>query len=246
MEITASAKNVRPRGKGTSTAWVYQRLRHDILALVVGPGEDLDEAGLVRRFGISRTPVREALIRLASDGLVDLLPNRGAKVAAIDLKDFPRYVEALDLIQRATTRLAASRHDETDLVNIELSREDFERAVADKDTSAMTQSNRDFHVAIGDACGNRYISDVYTRLLDQGMRILRIPFAYDPQGDDGVDRHLIKIIKEHKSMAKAIRAGDADLAEHLAGSHTELFQSRLIQYLRQVQTRAVSVSLTAK
>ena len=75
-----SVKDTRPRAKGTSTAWIYERLRRDILSLSIDPGEDLDEAGLVERFGMSRTPVREALIRLASDGLVELLPNRGAKV----------------------------------------------------------------------------------------------------------------------------------------------------------------------
>ncbi len=55
-------------------------------------------------FGLSRTPVREALIRLAADGLVVLLPDRGAQVAPVDLADFPRYVEAFDLVQRAVTR----------------------------------------------------------------------------------------------------------------------------------------------
>lgn len=245
MASTKPAKKARPRAKGTGTAWVYELLRRDILSLSISPGQDLDEAGLVQRLDISRTPVREALIRLASDGLVELLPNRGAKVAAIDLRDFPRYVEALDLIQRAATRLAAIRRNEAGLVSIEQARDRFEQAVNEGDASAMTQSNRDFHVAIGEASGNRYVGDVYARLLDQGMRMLRIPFAYDPQGDDGVGRHLTKIIKEHRAMTKAIRLGDGDRAERMASSHTELFQSRLMQYLRQIDTRVVSVALPA-
>ena len=81
--------NVR-RAKGTNTAWLYEKLRKAILSLSVQPGENLEEKELVERFGISRTPVREALIRLASDGLVVLLPNRGARVAAVDFSDFPR------------------------------------------------------------------------------------------------------------------------------------------------------------
>lgn len=243
---SVKVKNTRPRVRGTSTAWIYDRLRTDILALSIDPGEDLDEAGLVGRFGLSRTPVREALIRLAADGLVELLPNRGARVAAIDLSEFPRYIEALDLIQRAATRLAAMRRQAPDLSAIEKARDQFEQAVVDRDPSAMTQSNRDFHVVVGAASGNRYISDVYARLLDQGMRMLRIPFAYDPQGDDGVDRHLGKIIKEHRALAKAIRDGNGDRAEMLAGDHTELFQSRLLQYLKQIDTRAVRIPVPAE
>ena len=235
------SKTTRVRAKGTGTAWVYDRLRADILSLSINPGDDLEEAGLVNRFGMSRTPVREALIRLAADGLVELLPNRGAKVAAVDLGEFPRYVEALDLIQRAVTRLAASRRRCADIEVIEAARIQFEQAVTDTDAAAMTQKNRDFHVAIGKASNNRYLGDVYARLLDQGMRMLRIPFAYDPQGDDGVDRHLGKIIKEHRALGKAIREGDAERAETLAANHTELFQSRLLQYLRQIETRPIRI-----
>jgi DNA-binding GntR family transcriptional regulator len=117
------------RAKGTNTAWLYERLRRAILSLSIPPGENLEEKELVQRFGISRTPVREALIRLAADGLVVLLPNRGARVAAIDLGDFPRYVEAYDLIQRAATRLAAQRRDHDDLVKIKDAQARFEKAI---------------------------------------------------------------------------------------------------------------------
>ncbi len=84
--------------------YVYQRLREGILSLDYVPGANLDEAQLVESFGLSRTPVREALIRLAADGLVVLLPDRGAQLAPVDLADFPRYVEAFDLVQRAVMR----------------------------------------------------------------------------------------------------------------------------------------------
>ena len=100
------AKNTR-RAKGTNTAWLYDELRRAILSLALQPGDNLEEKELVERYGMSRTPVREALIRLASDGLVTLLPNRGARVAAVDLRDFPRYMEAYDLVQRAVTRSPA-------------------------------------------------------------------------------------------------------------------------------------------
>jgi DNA-binding GntR family transcriptional regulator len=76
-------------------------LRNEILHLALKPGAKLDEMGLVRKFGISRTPVREALIRLASEGLVFLLPNRGAQVAPLDLVDIAHYFEALELLQCA-------------------------------------------------------------------------------------------------------------------------------------------------
>ena len=72
------------------------------------PGQLLDETSLAERFGLSRSPVREALIRLAGEDLVVILPNRSTIVAPIEIASFPKYVEALDIAQRMNARLAAT------------------------------------------------------------------------------------------------------------------------------------------
>src|SRR5688572_6773470 len=95
------------RSKGAGAEHAYQELRERILSLSLAPGADLEESVLVATLGMSRTPVREAIIRLASDGLVTLTPNRGARVAPISLDEIRAFFEALDLCQRAVTRLAA-------------------------------------------------------------------------------------------------------------------------------------------
>ena len=125
--------------------------------------------------------------------------SRSFQRASIDLGEFPRYVGALDLVQRAATRLAALRRNDDDRARVVVARDHFEQTVEDAGPYAMTHSGRDFHVAITDASHNTYIAQVYSRLLDQGMRMLRVPFAYDPAGDDGVNKHLLKIVKEHRS-----------------------------------------------
>lgn len=233
--------NVR-RAKGTNTAWLYGKLRRAILSLAVQPGENLEERELVERFGISRTPVREALIRLASDGLVVLLPNRGARVSAVDLSDFPRYVEAYDLIQRAATRLAAVRREHEDLDKIKAAQIRFEQAIVKQEPLEMTEYNRDYHAAIGDAAHNHYVATQYKHLLDQGMRMLRIPFAYDPPNDDGLNKHLDKIVIEHRSITQSIVEKDAVSAEHYAHDHTKLFQSRCLQYLQEIGTEDIEIT----
>lgn len=231
------------RAKGTNSAWLYEKLRRAILSLSVQPGENLEEKELVERFGISRTPVREALIRLAADGLVVLLPNRGARVAAVDLGDFPRYVEAYDLIQRAATHLAATRRGEDDLEKILEAQARFEDAVKKREPLDMTECNRDYHAAIADASHNHYLSSQYKNLLDQGMRMLRIPFAYDPSSDDGLGGHLAKIIDEHRAITKSIRARDPARAEAYAHDHTKLFQSRCLQYLQDIGTTGIETAI---
>src|ERR671918_803387 len=94
------------RSKGAGWKSVYATLRTEIINLVLPPGQLLDETMLAERFDLSRSPVREALIRLAGDDLVVTLPNRSTIVAPIDVIAFPKYVEALDIAQRINTRLA--------------------------------------------------------------------------------------------------------------------------------------------
>lgn len=238
-ETTTAPQTSRGRrAKGTGTSYVYQRLREQILKLEQAPGANLDEAQLVESFGLSRTPVREALIRLAADGLVVLLPNRGAQVAPIDLTDYPRYVEAFDLAQRAVTRLAAIRRTRKDLTRIRRARDLFEGLLGRGDPLTFTQKNRDFHLAIAEAADNSYLARHYGHLLDQGMRLLRVPFAYDPNGapnggGEGLEGHVEKIVAEHRAIVEAIAEGDPERADALAHAHTELFKSRFIQYLDQ-------------
>src|ERR1700754_5067550 len=99
------ADTERKRGSGSKLA--YDILRDEILDLVLAPGTAIDEVQLSERLSMSRTPIREALVRLASEGLVTTLPNRSTIVAAIDFVNLPVYFEALTLMYRVTTRDAA-------------------------------------------------------------------------------------------------------------------------------------------
>ncbi len=91
-------ENVRVRGSGTQS--VYAALRREILSMALEPGSLLDEVRLSERFKMSRTPIREALLRLAGEGLVTTLPNRNTIVATIDFASLPTYFEALTLMYR--------------------------------------------------------------------------------------------------------------------------------------------------
>ena len=109
MASRASTKvATRPvRGAGVQT--VYEQLRSAIVDLKLPPGSPLDEVRLSQQFAMSRTPIREALVRLVGDGLVTTLPNRSTVVAPIDFEKLPVYFEALTLMYRVTTRAAALR-----------------------------------------------------------------------------------------------------------------------------------------
>jgi DNA-binding GntR family transcriptional regulator len=237
--------------KGGGAREVYRRLRERILTLELAPDMELDEASLVTMMGVSRTPVREALIRLAADGLVVLLPNRGARVAPISLHGVRAFFEALDLVQRAMTRLAAERRTTQDLARIEDECQRFERAAKRHDVEAMASANFDFHMAIAAAARNDYLAQAYELLLFQGLRLSRISLAYRADagrpGRGEADRlsRISDIVDQHRAMARAISAGDAPAAEAIAAAHVEVFRRRVFKFQSENLVADVKIAASA-
>jgi DNA-binding GntR family transcriptional regulator len=218
------------RPKGTGMQRVYAQVREDIIGLRLPPGADLDEATLEQRFGVSRTPVREALIRLASDGLIVLLPNRGARVTQIDISDVPQLFEALELCQRATIRWAAERRSAEDVTELRAVNQQFLEAARHGDTQRMGDINKEFHTIIGRICGNRYFESLYSSLLAVSLRLARTAFAYAPR-TEAHEGYYMEVVRQHDAMIQAIESRNADEAEKLARLHTDLFRDRINRYL---------------
>jgi DNA-binding GntR family transcriptional regulator len=216
------------RTKGAGWRNVYDTLRTEILALTLAPGQLLDETSLAERFGLSRSPVREALIRLAAEELVVTLPNRSTIVAPIELANFPKYVEALDIAQRINARLAAELRTEADLEVMASRQRRFEQAVKSGDHLAMSETNKDFHMAIAHAGRNPYLTQFYEKLLDQGRRMLHLHFEFLERTREGY-----LLTDEHHDMLAAIKAKDVERADRLAHDHTRQFRDSFIDFMKE-------------
>lgn len=237
MTNTPTSAESPKKGKGYGAAAIYTTLRNEILSLILLPSELLDEASLATRFGVSRSPVREALVRLVSESLLQTLPNKGTIVAPLRIEEFPQYVDALDLMQRTVTRLAAQVRSSESLHRIREEQDKFVRYIDEGNVLGMIEGNRDFHIAIAKAANNRYLEQMYSKLLDEGQRPLRLYFkSYN-------DVLPAEMIDHHQQIINAIEIQDADLAEQLAREHSNEMQQRFLTYLGSRQTHHISVSL---
>lgn len=225
--------------KGAGWKTVYDTLRKDILTMALAPGQLLDETSLAERFGLSRSPVREALIRLAGDDLVTTLANRSTIVSPVEISTIPKYVEALDLAQRINTRLAAQLRTGADLEVMELRLQEFEAAVKSADHLAMSEANKAFHMAIANAGRNMYLVAFYERLLDQGRRMLHMHFEFLERTHEGY-----LLTDEHKDMLDAIRDRDVSRADDLAHAHTRQFQDNFFRFMQENYTVGMDLDRT--
>jgi DNA-binding GntR family transcriptional regulator len=221
-DIDSSSVFERKRGSGAKV--VYDLLRDEILDLVLPPGSPIDEVQLAERFSMSRTPIREALVRLAGEGLVVTLPNRSTMVSNIDFLNMHAFFDALVLMYRVTTRLAAENHRAEDLEAIRAEQARFTRAVQAHDALAMIASNVAFHMAIAEAGRNLYFTSLFNRLLDEGRRMLRL--YYQSYGDQLPQR----FVDEHEDIIAVIAARDVDGADRLAKAHAEQIVSQIQKF----------------
>ncbi len=212
---TSSIRSTRP---GVA---IYATLRQEILELTLQPNTVLDETELGRRFGTSRSPVREALARLSTEGLVKTLPNRSSIVSNFDLADISGYFTSLDLIYRAAARLAAVVATPQDIAAIKAAAQAHADAARQHDSAAVVRFNRAFHVAIARASGNPWYESWTSELFDTGERILRLyvrQFSSEPAE---------RFLGTHDAIFEAIERGDPAAAEYAAGEDAAYLAERL-------------------
>ena len=203
------------RKRGSGVKLVYDLLRDEILDLTLPPGSPIDEVALAERFSMSRTPIREALVRLEGEGLITTLPNRSTMVSNIDFLNLGAFLDAIVLLYRLTGRQAALNHDAKDLVTIRARQAEFAAAVASQNALAMIATNREFHIAVAEAGRNIYYTQLFKRLLDEGRRILRL---YYQSFDDRLPQ---QFVDEHDELIAAIAARDVDAAERISKLHAD-------------------------
>jgi len=233
--VTIAEAETRP-AKGQGWKFVYDTLRMEILALTLAPGQLLDETTLAERFDLSRSPIREALIRLSVEDLVVTLPNRSTIVAPIEIENFPKYVDALDIAQRMNCRLAAELRTDADLKIMASRQKAFLATIKTGDHLAMSETNKGFHMAIAQAGRNPYFISFYEKLLDQGRRMLHLHFEYLERSQDGY-----LLTDEHDAMLEAIKARDVERADKLAHDHTRQFRDSFIEFMKENYTTDVSL-----
>jgi DNA-binding GntR family transcriptional regulator len=189
----------------------YAAIRERIEAGALPRGERVHQEELAVELGVSRTPVREALRRLAAEGLVEMRTNRGARVADLDRSGMRAAYEARLVIEPGAARLAAVRRPEGPLREMRAAIARQRRVGAG--VHALFEANRDFHVALVAAAGNQFLEQL-ARLL----WVARIGEAiYEAQH---ATRERIRLdADEHEAILAAVERGDARAAETLARRH---------------------------
>lgn len=189
---------------------VCDAIRAQIVDGMLKPGSRLIEDRLAEQLGVSRSPVREALRVLETEGLVETIPRKGVVVSTLSAEDLADIFEVRTALEELAARLAARRANDDDIAAAERTLRAADEALARQQPTELARLNTVFHEAILDLAGNRYLRDVMTPLRGRTQWI----FSKTAAGSRASDS-----LTEHWSLLKAIAARDEELAGQMAANH---------------------------
>jgi DNA-binding GntR family transcriptional regulator len=203
------------------TLWqrVYDHLRAEILEGRLEPDTELAEVALSEQLGVSRGPLREAIGRLAAEGLVTVRPRRGAVVRSLSEEEFLELYQVREALEGMAVKLAVPRLAPEDFDALASLNQEMDEHGARDEVEEFFHANLEFHARFLDACGNTKLQELYRQLLDQlgryRMRSLTL------RGN------LRRSVSEHAAILRAAKRGDAERAAQLMADHIRVPQRRL-------------------
>lgn len=203
---------------------VFNTLRQAILTGELKPGERLMEIHLAERLGVSRTPIREAIRKLELEGLVTMIPRRGAEVAQITEKSMNDVLEVRRALDALCVELACDRITDEDLENLRLACDSFEAAVRTKDAKKIAQADVALHDIIVHATGNQRLIQLVNNLSEQMYRY-RFEYIKDSSQHE-------TLIEEHRIIYQSIVQKDKETAAAAARTHIDNQEKAIIRQIR--------------
>ena len=190
---------------------IRETLREAILDSQLEPGTRLREEELARYFGVSRTPVREALQVLRTEGIIEFVPNQGARVSTLTTDDILALYLVREVLEGLSARLAASRMKSSQQQALIQILDQMEAASANNDPEEMERLNLKFHAQLRQAAGNPYLDRFLEQVEHAVRRFGQTTFYYPGRMETSTE--------EHRLISDAILANDPGAAEQLAMNH---------------------------
>ncbi len=203
---------------------VFKTLRQGILRGELKPGERLMEIHLANKLGVSRTPIREAIRKLELEGLVTMIPRRGAEVAQITEKSMSDVLEVRCALDELSVVLACERMTEEEKINLKMACEEFEKAIETKDVAKIAKADVAVHEIIYEATRNMRLSQMVSNLAEQMYRY-RFEYIKDSRMHD-------QLVAEHKMIYESIVDGDSERAKEAIKLHVGNQEKAILNQIR--------------
>lgn len=208
---------------------IFEQLRGDIMSCGLQPGEEVRESALAQKYGVSKSPIRDALQKLEWEGLVEIAPRQGHRVMPISIGDARDILEMREILEAAAVRKIVADVGDTDLAAL-----DEYRTADVSDLKNYVRYNREFHTRLGNMSGNLRQSSAMRTLMDNYERLCIVSLSSRQREAEA----MVAALAEHNAIIDALQARDGRTAsrlsvQHIRKSHVQVMRGLKKQHVVQ-------------
>jgi DNA-binding GntR family transcriptional regulator len=221
--MTAVAADLWDGGALSLADQAYLRLREEIISVELAPGTLLRDEELTQRIGAGRTPVREAVQRLRSDGFVTIIPRRGTLVSEINITDLAAIYEVRARLESWAARLAAERAGPADRAEAQALLDELDAMTAHEGYEALLRLDRRIHRFCYRCAKNAFLAETLDQYHNHSLRILNVTMRRFPKLTPRLD----DVVRDQRLLLTGILDGDGAAAEKAAADHVKTFEREI-------------------
>ncbi len=209
----------------------YEAIVQRIISLEYQPSQHLEESQLMEDLGIGRTPIREALVRLQGEKMVESHPNKGVIVRPITLQNTKAMFESMSIFEFGVADIAATKNCSLAIQKMKESNKDIDTTVREGDLLGMVEANHKFHMNFAGASQNEFLIRATHDVRSEAKRLSYLSFNMEIDPNQSLDSHYENVVSEHKKMITLLEAKNIAGLKQLLKEHIDTFRERIIHFM---------------
>lgn len=209
----------------------YEQICRKIITLAYKPGAILDEKLLMSDLLLGRTPIREAILRLAAEGWLETQPNRGAMVPPITIQGTKAVFEAMKILEIGVAGLAVNQNIDEQLAAMDVASAAVKKAINSSDILHLVDANHRFHLAYAECSKNAFLVRACLEVRNQAKRLAYLSYANEIDMNRSLQGHYAAVVSEHDAMTTCLREKNENQLKDIIIQHITAFQGRIVAYM---------------
>lgn len=209
----------------------YESIVKKIVSLEYQPSQHLEESQLVEELKIGRTPVREALVRLQGEKMVESLPNKGMIVRPITLQNTKAMFEAMIIIELGVADVAVTKDCSRNIKEMELANEAVRLAIQSNRVFRLVEANHEFHMNFAHCSRNEFLIRAANDVRNEAKRLSYLSYGNTIDPDRPLTMHYDSVVTEHDQIIRSLEEKNRERLRQLLHDHIETFRQRIIRFM---------------
>ncbi|MCG8687987.1 MAG: GntR family transcriptional regulator [Desulfobacterales bacterium] len=209
----------------------YETILQRIICLEYQPSQHLEEGQLMDDLGIGRTPIREALVRLQGEKMVESHPNKGVIVRPITLQNTKAMFESMSIFEYGVAEIAMTKNCSIAAQKLKEDNKAIQKAVNEGDLLGMVEANHQFHMDFAKASQNEFLIRATHDVRSEAKRLSYLSYNTIIGPDQSLENHYASVIKEHEKIISCLENKDLQGLKELIQHHIDTFRDRIVRFM---------------